>query len=623
MQEFLKHDSKLVLLLRAAFLKLASIMNFPLVRIIEADSNDFASVSGYYSGELVRFVRNVLQIVPVSVFNILDNIIKIFSKGFKEMPLKILKADLKDYSQLDDRYELSKSTHQISLYTKAILMMEKTFMGVIQVDPKNILEDGIRKELLHLLANTFHKSFDFSNIGNNNTSSSQPLQLKLVELSKIITSIKTSFCYIQDYINIDGSRIWYEEMHRLIDYYVFIEANTFLSKKIKMDSKYDFQMYQIPRFPVNPKEPDSVTFLGKLIRHIVSITRSKSAVYYPSTLSWYDLNSKETIGIKTINMIKQCLGVEGIQGLYKLISYMNVYQISNIKKTYNRCASDKNYIKHIKAVITVMKNPYIIEYCEADVNKNILSAISNLSITFSNHFLQTILNIGQFEILRHLITHCLKESVEVESSILHSQISNLNNLNLYMIKNQKELKFKEVVVESKDVSASTSVKLTDKDYYRELCNILENFGMVKSIDTFYLDLSKLTHLSMILSIIAFNEMINTFIYDRKTGCVYKKNKNDDFEFFYFLYGLFIILKQMGKNHLILFLSFSTFLIKNNLTNQFTMKKKDNLEKNVEVPNNLIMLQLFIQEFSNTFNINDKLIEIILHPYINFKSFLND
>jgi len=162
MQEFLKQDSKSVLLLRAAFLKLASIMNFPLVRIIEADSKDFASVSGYYSGELVKFVRNVLQIVPVSVFNILDNIIKIFSKGFKEMPIKILKADLKDYSQLDERYLLSQSTHQISLYTKAILMMEKTFMGVIEVDPKNILEDGIRKELLNLLANTFHKFFDFS-----------------------------------------------------------------------------------------------------------------------------------------------------------------------------------------------------------------------------------------------------------------------------------------------------------------------------------------------------------------------------------------------------------------------------------------------------------------------------
>ena len=40
-------------------------------------------------------------------------------------------------------------------------MMEKTLMGVIEVDPKTILEEGIRKELLKLLANTFEKMIDF------------------------------------------------------------------------------------------------------------------------------------------------------------------------------------------------------------------------------------------------------------------------------------------------------------------------------------------------------------------------------------------------------------------------------------------------------------------------------
>jgi hypothetical protein len=54
-----------------------------------------------------------------------------------------------------------------------------------------------------------------------------------------------------------------------------------------------------------------------------------------------------------------------------------------------------------------------------------------------------------------------------------------------------------------------------------------------------------------------------------------------------------------------------------------MKKKETMEKSPEIPNNLIMLQLFIQEFCNTFNIEDKMIEIVLHPYLNFKSVLTD
>ena len=87
MRNELKNDSKKVLLLRATFLKLASILNFPLVRLFEIESDDIDSVTNYYSGELVKFVKDILQIIPQSVFQILSHISDIFSSGFKEIPL--------------------------------------------------------------------------------------------------------------------------------------------------------------------------------------------------------------------------------------------------------------------------------------------------------------------------------------------------------------------------------------------------------------------------------------------------------------------------------------------------------------------------------------------------------
>ena len=162
MQNLLKKDSKNVLLLRATFLKLASILNFPLVRLFEIESEDIESVTNYYSGELVKFVKNILQIIPLSVFNILDNVIHIFQEGFMELPVKVKKVDLKTYTQQEKRYILARATHQIAQFTKGIYLMEKTLMGVIEVDPKTILEEGIRKELLSLLAKTFNEYIDFS-----------------------------------------------------------------------------------------------------------------------------------------------------------------------------------------------------------------------------------------------------------------------------------------------------------------------------------------------------------------------------------------------------------------------------------------------------------------------------
>ncbi len=37
---------------------------------------------------------------------------------------------------------------QVSVFTEGVLAMEKTLMGIIEVDPKKLLQDGIRKELV-------------------------------------------------------------------------------------------------------------------------------------------------------------------------------------------------------------------------------------------------------------------------------------------------------------------------------------------------------------------------------------------------------------------------------------------------------------------------------------------
>ena len=63
MQRGIKNDPSLVIKLRATFLKLASALDLPLLRINQANSPDLVSVSKYYSGELVAYVRKVLQVL--------------------------------------------------------------------------------------------------------------------------------------------------------------------------------------------------------------------------------------------------------------------------------------------------------------------------------------------------------------------------------------------------------------------------------------------------------------------------------------------------------------------------------------------------------------------------------
>lgn len=179
------------LLLRSTFLKLASILSLPLVRITQACSADDVSVADYFSGELVAYVRVVLDIIPRSVFLILDDLIQLQTNSLKPIPTKLERRYLKDFAQLDHRYTLAKATHQVSVFTQGILAMKRTIMGIIKLDPRQLLEDGIRAELVRQLTTAMHTFLVFK------TGQLSEFEARLAELGRKLDGFRQSFEYIQ------------------------------------------------------------------------------------------------------------------------------------------------------------------------------------------------------------------------------------------------------------------------------------------------------------------------------------------------------------------------------------------------------------------------------------------
>ena len=69
----------LTLGLRWLFLKLKSVLDIPLLRINECNSPDLLSVSEFWSNELVSYVKHVVEIIPVSIFEKLDEVFDLVS----------------------------------------------------------------------------------------------------------------------------------------------------------------------------------------------------------------------------------------------------------------------------------------------------------------------------------------------------------------------------------------------------------------------------------------------------------------------------------------------------------------------------------------------------------------
>lgn len=59
-------------------------------------------------------------------------------------------------------FQVAKLTHAVSVFTEGVLRMKSTLVGIIRIDPKQLLEDGIRKELVRHIALALHHGLTFN-----------------------------------------------------------------------------------------------------------------------------------------------------------------------------------------------------------------------------------------------------------------------------------------------------------------------------------------------------------------------------------------------------------------------------------------------------------------------------
>lgn len=345
-QERITKDPKSVVLLRAVFLKAASMLDVPLVRIMAIDSPDAVSVAAYYSQELVEFVRTVLGIIPVSVFHILGQIVSLQTNKMQPIPIRLEAKDLKDYAQLDARFELAKLTHEVSIFTEGILVMEKTLLGVIQVDPRQILEEGLRRELVRKLSYALHNDLTFKDFTNR-----KEIYDSMNNVANKLDGFKKSIEYLQDYISIAGLKIFQQEFSRTINYNTEQEANRFIKKKIFDSlSRYQNKKIPIPRLinqtsgTIDTEDTSALTFMGRIMSSMLALTDPTHTVYAPECSAWFEHPAPdqkagptvETCGIRTFALLERSIGVIGLRGLDRLLAFRTVNIFNQFLRYYSQ-----------------------------------------------------------------------------------------------------------------------------------------------------------------------------------------------------------------------------------------------------------------------------------------------
>lgn len=565
MQESIRVNPSMVTKLRATFLKLASALDLPLLRINQANSPDLLSVSQYYSGELVSYVRKVLQIIPESMFTSLLKIIKLQTHDIIEVPTRLDKDKLRDYAQLGPRYEVAKLTHAISIFTEGILMMKTTLVGIIKVDPKQLLEDGIRKELVKRVAFALHRGLIF-----NPRAKPSELMPKLKELGATMDGFHRSFEYIQDYVNIYGLKIWQEEVSRIINYNVEQECNNFLRTKIQdWQSIYQSTHIPIPKFaPVD----ESITFIGRLCREILRITDPKVTCYIDQLNTWYDMKTRQEVtSSRLFSEIQTTLGTFGLNGLDRLLCFMIVKELQNFLSMFQKIILRERTVQ--ETLKTLMNAVSPLRSIVANSSKVYLAAITKTQKIWSA-YLEAIMKVGQMQILRRQIANELNSSCRFDSRHLAAALDNLNKALL-------------ADIEAHYRDPSLPYPKEDNTLLYEITAYLEAAGIHNPLNKIYITTKRLPYFPIVnfLFLIA---QLPKLQYNKNLGMVCRKPA-DPVDWPPLVLGLLTLLKQFHSRYTEQFLALIGQFIRSTME-QCTSQKMS------EMPADAVGALLFLEDY---------------------------
>jgi WASH complex subunit strumpellin len=434
--EAITRDPSTVVRLRAAFLKAGSMLDVPLIRITTINSEDAVSVAEYYSTNLVEFVRRVLQVIPISIFKILREIVKIQNTRMHIIPNRLEAKDLKEYADLDERFELSKLTFKVSQFTEGVLLMEKTLLGVIQVEPRQILEDGLRCEIVRQVSYALYSSLSFKNM------TREEINKNLSHLANTLDGIKRSIEYLQDYIGIAGLKIFQEEFGRVINYNAEQEANRYLKRKIfDSVSRYQSREVPIPRFTVNAEESstpssDSINFMGRIATAMLILTDSAHTVFAPECAAWYTMSAPdqkftpplEVCGIRFFALLERSLGANGLKGLDKLLSFRTVYEFNGFIKFYD------TKVKPFKTLLEQVRDGLYPEHrtgpATARLYATAVRKVENLMLPI----LICVRRIGQSQLIRRQLNSLMRFGCQLDA---HNYYLALDTFNRGLTKDMK------------------------------------------------------------------------------------------------------------------------------------------------------------------------------------------
>eukprot|EP00850_Spirogloea_muscicola_P011249 SM000069S20686 [mRNA] locus=s69:228445:234772:+ [translate_table: standard] len=350
-QALIQSEPSMLPPLLCLFLKVASILDMPFLSIPQQASLDMYPVLEYYSMRLGTYMQGVLEIVPDKLFRTVMDIAGSSFLPIVQLPMRVEKGQLAKVAQADNRYHLSRATHQVSLLTQGILEMEQRFMGVIKLDPKRLVEEGLQQRMRGHAAGILQAA-----VATQDRLGKEALDVTLRSLALKLGAMQQTFACLQDVMHVDGVGAWRRAVASCIAH-ATEQALCVKCKELVRHSVTRIQQAQLSGRQQLATETavyaPPVTFMGRLQLQLLHLCDPRSSMCLMALTACsfslicspllhmhvlsagpdmcrYNSEGQELLGLQTVSLLQSSIGVEGLTSLDRLLSFTAATRLHHV-----------------------------------------------------------------------------------------------------------------------------------------------------------------------------------------------------------------------------------------------------------------------------------------------------
>lgn len=502
-------------------------------------------------------------------------------------------------------------------------------MGVIEINPKEILVDGIRRELVKEISKMLHFMFIFEKKGDNDE-----LQKKLDNVKARFKGMKKSFEYIQDFLNIPGEQIWREEVSRIFRISLDKEGTKLISKKFTIQAEMDSDGIELPRFGLVESDP-SPTFLGRVVNQLLSILTPNDVLYLDQVSNFYStVNGQQVFGLRNVVSIEKDLGIIFLQSLDQMTSYRIVNDIKQFVRDYGfliggggisrKTIAPTSRIEGYATTCKVFEKSITDFYTATEEQYRQYQALMDGFKPIYSKLISTVLSIGQVQLIRRILLSHINFVAKMETPYFYSCLSNLNDTtfnSMEALKSQaKEIK-EDVIEEDEDEYNSDDSAYEEKKRKEEerkkakgnqywdkdenetkgdkilksllsdLSTVLESSGFLEPMNKVYVLVKDLDF--MALNMLLLTLTAGTYLrYDLDVNSLLRKTKSNAIDGPCFVSGMVTIFRQFHNSHFKKYLVYMSHYIRCSIE---VSKEKGSLKKVGQYPEDVTICFGILEE----------------------------